>query len=262
MNVKTRFEPQRGLQEDTKKRGRRHASLHDSSSDEERPADVASIMGANIYKQAMAIATQKQNEKKESASSLPEAIVEKSNASTDTTNRKVEWTNKMQNTTPPQEKEPRQDIGETEAHLPQLHDTTHFHQDTVMQADAIEATLLPRISEAMVRDLQALGKDVDKDKKVKKVEKVKKDLLPPIPFLLVTRVKIWSNGGHVRPGLANENTEGTRATKKNATTTWPTKQHTHTYGHSEDATSFILQKARKVNGSWDAKPPPEARFSS
>ena len=165
-------------------------------------------------------------------------------------------------TTPPQEKEPRQDIGETEAHLPQLHDTTHFHQDTVMQADAIEATLLPRISEAMVRDLQALGKDVDKDKKVKKVEKVKKDLLPPIPFLLVTRVKIWSNGGHVRPGLANKNTEGTRATKKNATTTWPTKQHTHTYGHSEDATSFILQKARKVNGSWDAKPPPEARFSS
>ena len=64
MNVKTRFESQRGLLEDTKKRGRRHASLHDSSSDEERPADVASIMGANISKQAMAIATQKQNEKK------------------------------------------------------------------------------------------------------------------------------------------------------------------------------------------------------
>ena len=38
-NVKTKFEPQRGLQKETKKRGRKHASLNDSSSDEDRPAE-------------------------------------------------------------------------------------------------------------------------------------------------------------------------------------------------------------------------------
>ena len=51
-----------------------------------------------------------------------------------------------------------------------------------MQADAIEATLLPRISEAMVRDLQALGKNVDKDKKVKKGGKGKEESFTPYPL--------------------------------------------------------------------------------
>ena len=53
-NVKTRYEPQGGLNKQPKKKRRKVS--HDSSSEEEPPADVAVVTAENIYEQVMAIA--------------------------------------------------------------------------------------------------------------------------------------------------------------------------------------------------------------